>query len=192
VKIFIIVLLGIVSPHLSAETIKDCQELKAEQIRLTLIASNLANLNTTRTPDGGTYKPFKIISCANGNCITERIDTPILKYLPNHPDADKNGYVAYPLINQQLEYATFNMTALKLKLLASVNLCSAKMIADNGSPSFSIRYDVTQDTTAKEDVFNFNSHHQVVSWLREDLNGATSVVNFTAKGHVVSNSQSDQ
>ena len=30
---------------------------------------------------------------------------PILKYEPNHPDADKNGYVAYPNINPVIEMA---------------------------------------------------------------------------------------
>ncbi|MDK2820366.1 MAG: flagellar basal-body rod protein FlgC [Clostridia bacterium] len=91
--------------------------LTAERLRLDLIASNLANINTTRTPEGGPYKrkvpvfeeklqealgknptnaPGRGVKVAR---IVEDNTPPRLVYEPSHPDADANGYVAYPKIN---------------------------------------------------------------------------------------------
>lgn len=164
-----------------AKTAKNCDETKTEQIRLALIGSNLRNENTTRTPEGGVYRPFKIKSCSNGGCKTERTHSPILKYLPKHPDADQNGYVAYPNMDIKTEYATFNMTAAKLRLLGQEKNCIAKMI-DNGS-SVLLSY-LKNGSDVKEDIFNFDKSHQVVSWMRTDSKGKTTIVNFLSDGKV--------
>jgi flagellar basal-body rod protein FlgC len=172
-------LLGLlISISAFASTSKECQELKSEQIRLSLIGSNLANINSTRTPEGGPYRPYIVKSCANGGCDAKQEDrAPILKYLPGHPDANENGYVAFPNIDIKREYAAFNMTALKLKLLAVKSTCGAKVTIDNGSSSFALHYK-SMGSDVKEDIFNLNSQHQVVSWMREDFKGVATTSNF--------------
>lgn len=96
--------------------------LSAQRTRLNTISSNIANINTTRTPEGGPYqkknvvfqsmpdaKNFgEILGSADPKSKVERVQVvdiisdnkaPILKYEPNHPDANAEGYVAYPNIN---------------------------------------------------------------------------------------------
>ena len=95
--------------------------LTAQRLRMNLISSNLANINTTRTAQGGPYKRKDAVFAAHTDRqsfrnmlksqmtgkssevrVTGIIDDPgppQLKYDPQHPDADKNGYVAMPNIN---------------------------------------------------------------------------------------------
>jgi len=92
--------------------------LEAQRLRAETITSNLANAETTRTPDGGPWRrrdvvmvsqaqtsPFSAVfqteldSGQVGVGVQEiRIDQrePELRYMPGHPDADPNGYVAFP------------------------------------------------------------------------------------------------
>ena len=95
--------------------------MSAQRFRLNVIASNLANLQTTRTPEGGHYRRRDVVFAAKplvGNqtgslsvsgqaeplsvemvkVITDN-RPPIMKYQPEHPDADPQGYVAYPNVN---------------------------------------------------------------------------------------------
>ncbi len=100
--------------------------MAAQRMRLNTISSNLANINTTRTPEGGPYRRKDVVFEAmpdarnfgeifsstdpKGNMqrvqvvdvISDR-RAPILKYEPNHPDANAEGYVAYPNINTMEE-----------------------------------------------------------------------------------------
>ena len=96
--------------------------LTAQRTRLDVIAGNIANVDTTRTPEGGPFKrhlvvfasknefdarkfpflPMKIKTEMNqpgqGVRITEIMKDPSpprLKYDPGHPDANNEGYVAY-------------------------------------------------------------------------------------------------
>lgn len=81
-----------------------CQDLNVLYQRIALISSNIANVSTTRTAAGGPYLRQIANNCKNGFCdIIEDKTHPILKYEPNHPDANKNGYVAYPDINLKME-----------------------------------------------------------------------------------------
>jgi len=93
--------------------------LKAQSIRLNTISSNLANIETTSTPEGGPYKKKSVYfqstplsfkeqldAQVNGNLqgveVTKIIEdnTPAKKvYNPSHPDADENGYVEMPNIS---------------------------------------------------------------------------------------------
>lgn len=93
--------------------------LTAERLRLDLIANNLANINTTRTTRGGPYKRqipvflerlraekdagssrFSFQKAGvEVNFIWEDQQPPRLVYDPVHPDANAQGYVAYPNIN---------------------------------------------------------------------------------------------
>jgi flagellar basal-body rod protein FlgC len=95
--------------------------LSAQRLRMNLISNNLANINTTRTEEGGPFKRkdavFQAMPQENSfaNTLSERMQpeltevqvagivndgrAPILKYDPDHPDADAKGYVALPNIN---------------------------------------------------------------------------------------------
>ena len=87
------------SSKLSPEVDQFCQDLSVLSYRITTFSSNLANVNTSRTVEGGPYKRLIARNCKSGVCeIVADERNPILKYEPNHPDANKNGYVAYPLI----------------------------------------------------------------------------------------------
>lgn len=92
--------------------------MSAQRVRAELLVENLANSETTRTPDGGPYRrkdavfasspqvsPFASIfqsEMSNGVSVSEIVEDtrePERRYLPGHPDADKDGYVAFPRIN---------------------------------------------------------------------------------------------
>jgi flagellar basal-body rod protein FlgC len=96
--------------------------LTAERLRMDLISDNIANVNTTRTKEGGPYQrkvpvfmevldefinqDGKFISKPDGVKVL-RIqpdgNPPKLVYDPSHPDANADGYVAYPDINPVIE-----------------------------------------------------------------------------------------
>ena len=94
--------------------------LTAQRLRMDTIASNLANVETTRTPEGGPYKrkdvmftalPLNEFSTKLNNALTDQVrkvavtevvedqSPPTMVFNPNHPDANTEGYVAMPNIN---------------------------------------------------------------------------------------------
>lgn len=99
--------------------------MAAQRTRAELLVENLANAETTRTPEGGPYRrkdavfesttvgsPFASVlfqangsgedTSANGVTVADIVtDTrdPERRYLPGHPDADAEGYVAFPRMN---------------------------------------------------------------------------------------------
>ncbi|MFN7018700.1 MAG: flagellar basal body rod protein FlgC [Fimbriimonadales bacterium] len=84
--------------------------LSAERLRMDLIADNLANANTTRTPEGQPYRrkvavfqPIAPTPTMPGGVRVVQIvadnTPPRMVYEPGHPDADANGYVAYPNVD---------------------------------------------------------------------------------------------
>ncbi len=95
--------------------------MAAQRARAELLVQNLANADTTRTPEGGPYRrkdvvfqsqevasPFGSLFDAQINqrpvgvgiadVVTDNRE-PDRRYLPGHPDADKDGYVAFPRVN---------------------------------------------------------------------------------------------
>jgi flagellar basal-body rod protein FlgC len=94
--------------------------MSAQRARAEVLVENLANAETTRTPEGGPYRrkdlvfesstvdsPFASVfsselqslsGVAVSGVITD-MSEPERRYLPGHPDADKDGYVAFPKIN---------------------------------------------------------------------------------------------
>ena len=90
--------------------------MQAQRTRAELLVENLANAETTRTPDGGPYRRkdavfetslvsspfasmFQTEVQGEGVAVSEvTIDPtdPEKRYMPGHPDADKDGYVAFP------------------------------------------------------------------------------------------------
>jgi flagellar basal-body rod protein FlgC len=93
--------------------------LTAQRTRMDTISNNIANVNTTRTEEGGPYRRKMPVFASRlkeemGNInnqkqktgggveiseIRESSQQPKLRYKPNHPDADENGYVRMPNIN---------------------------------------------------------------------------------------------
>ena len=89
--------------------------MEAQRIRAELIAGNMANADTTRTPEGGPYRRrdavftsapvegsfAETMAAAGVRVASISVDTgdPERRYLPGHPDADKDGYVAFPKIH---------------------------------------------------------------------------------------------
>ncbi len=98
--------------------------LRAERQRLDIIASNLANANTTETAAGGPYKRRNVIFEARavrsdfGDTLIALADQPqgvevtnVIEdqtpprqvFDPGHPDANAEGYVLYPNVNPVTE-----------------------------------------------------------------------------------------
>lgn len=101
--------------------------MSANRKRIEAISSNIANANTTQTAEGGPYRRKQVVFTAEPSrdrfsdilegTIDENAqavyatevqssnDAPILKYEPTHPDANEDGYVAYPNVNVAREMA---------------------------------------------------------------------------------------
>jgi len=87
--------------------------LEAQKIRLNVIASNLSNINSTRTPEGGPYRRKDVIfisymydQISHGVDVYKIVEDqrPFrIVFEPGHPDADKDGYVRYPNVNPMEE-----------------------------------------------------------------------------------------
>lgn len=88
--------------------------MAAERLRAQLIASNIANVETTRTPQGGPFRRKDAVfesvlmsQTADGMPVTgvkiaqiqASTDPFITKFDPGHPDADAQGLVSYPNVN---------------------------------------------------------------------------------------------
>jgi flagellar basal-body rod protein FlgC len=95
--------------------------MAAQRSRAELLVENLANAETTRTPDGGPYRRKDAVfqSSEVGSSFADlfRVETdpqstgvavsdivvdqrdPEKRYIPGHPDADKDGYASFPRIN---------------------------------------------------------------------------------------------
>lgn len=107
--------------------------MSAQRTRINVVSSNIANAKTTHTAEGGPYKKqqvvFEDVLLANSTkkANTNDIETsnninsdislrgvgvksivqsdakPVMRYEPSHPDANEQGYVAYPDINPVVE-----------------------------------------------------------------------------------------
>lgn len=107
--------------------------MSAQRTRINVVSANIANAKTTHTVEGGPYKKqqvvFEDVLIASNNKKTNSNDIettnsinsdlslrgvgvksiiqsdakPVMKYDPTHPDANEQGYVAYPDINPVIE-----------------------------------------------------------------------------------------
>ena len=78
-----------------------------QQRFLETIASNIANAETTRVPEGGAYHRQVALAGADpasGEATTVVDPTPgRMVYDPGHPDANADGFVEYPNVDVQTE-----------------------------------------------------------------------------------------
>jgi len=126
--------------------------LSAERQRSEIITANMANAETTHTEAGGPYRRKEVVFQANGASsfrfalasagnsgaptpggvqISEVVDDPtppILRYEPGHPDANKDGYVAYPAINPVMEMVDLMGSVRAYQLNASAVAAAKQMI----------------------------------------------------------------
>jgi flagellar basal-body rod protein FlgC len=108
--------------------------MQAERVRAEVVATNMANAETTRTEFGGPYHRQHVVFAANqrdpsfldsllgptnqtfaspgdaepaGGVHIAQVFAdsapPLKRYDPGHPDAESDGYVAYPDINPLTE-----------------------------------------------------------------------------------------
>lgn len=95
--------------------------MAAQRMRASLLVENIANSETTRTPDGGPYRRKDVVFSSSdvgssfGSVLNDQMGEsltgvkiagisvdnrdPEKRYLPGHPDADANGYVSMPRVN---------------------------------------------------------------------------------------------
>ena len=122
--------------------------LKANTIRLNTISSNLANVETTSTPEGGPYKKKSVYFESKPVSFKEQLDnnlrnatqgvevTKILEdqdppqkvYNPSHPDADGEGYVEMPNVSVLKEMVDM-MSATRSYQANATTIKSAKRMA---------------------------------------------------------------
>jgi len=122
--------------------------LKAQRVRMNAISSNLANIETTRTPDGGPYRKREVVFQSTTQGFADTLDArlrdatqgvkvshiqassapPRMVYEPAHPDADEQGMVAMP--NVDLMEETADMMSASRAYEANVTVVkSAKRMA---------------------------------------------------------------
>jgi flagellar basal-body rod protein FlgC len=101
--------------------------MAAQRARTDVLVENLANAETTRTPDGGPYRRKDVVfrTAESGSAFSSFLATemdvfsrrdplqtgvevsetilddrePERRFIPGHPDADAQGYVAFPHVN---------------------------------------------------------------------------------------------
>jgi flagellar basal-body rod protein FlgC len=96
--------------------------MAAQRARAALLVENIANSETTRTPEGGPYRRKDAIFTSDdlGSAFGSELEAqlggdqltgvkvagitvdqsaPEKRYLPGHPDADADGYVSMPKVN---------------------------------------------------------------------------------------------
>ncbi|BDI30919.1 flagellar basal-body rod protein FlgC [Capsulimonas corticalis] len=103
--------------------------MTAERLRMDVIADNLANVNTTRTPNGSPYRRQQVLFSSGTNSFQDTLagfsgggdgtpattkgvqvqaiipdQSPFKRvYQPGHPDADAQGYVNMPNVDTVTE-----------------------------------------------------------------------------------------
>ena len=98
--------------------------LDAQRERLNIISSNLANVDSTQTPEGGPYRRRDVVfttspaqgsfatALAQENSSLKQVKVSQIVYdqrpfkevfEPSHPDANAEGYVRYPNVNAMEE-----------------------------------------------------------------------------------------
>ena len=127
--------------------------LAAQRFRINILSTNIANSQTTRTPEGGPYRRRDVVFGAlpaqrsfeeelrahvtpdtplHAKVLGVVIDQrpPILKYDPSHPDSNEEGYVAFPNVNPMEEM---------VNLMLASRSYEANVAAFNATKSMAIK-----------------------------------------------------
>ena len=126
--------------------------MQAERQRAEVIAANMANAETTHTEAGGPFHRREVVfssaqapsfqAVLNGTSeihgaargtvsVSNVVDDPappVLRYEPGHPDANQDGYVAYPAINPAVEMVDMMSAVRAYQMNASAITASKQMI----------------------------------------------------------------
>jgi flagellar basal-body rod protein FlgC len=124
--------------------------MSAERWRAEVVTANMANAETTRTPQGGAYRrqlvvfrahslprfPMQLAGLHRGGASegvqVDRVigdATPLpRRYEPGHPDADGTGYVIYPNVNPVMEMADLLSAVRAYQLNAAAVQAAKNMI----------------------------------------------------------------
>lgn len=122
--------------------------MRAQSQRLDTISSNLANIETTSTPEGGPYKKKSVYFQSTPLSFQNQLDSSLRQstqgvkvtkiiedqrpprkiYDPAHPDADGEGYVAMPNVNHMEEMVDMMSATRSYQANATV-IKSAKRMA---------------------------------------------------------------
>jgi flagellar basal-body rod protein FlgC len=129
--------------------------LVAERLRAEIVSANLANAETTRTDGQGPYQRMHVVFGARAsqafphpgsfgmmlasfadmhaedvrvvNVVADQTP-PVKRFEPGHPDADAQGYVAYPAINPAEEMINLMGAARAYEINASAVTSTKNMI----------------------------------------------------------------
>lgn len=128
--------------------------LTAQRLRMDIVTKNIANVNTTRTPDGTPYRRqvvefktkddnrsfseylrktsrnFKNSTGVEVSSIKNDSSPYKRMYEPGHPDADENGYVLMPNIDIATEMAN---------MISSTRAYEANITALNGTKGMALK-----------------------------------------------------
>lgn len=124
--------------------------MSAQRMRMNILSTNLANAQTTRTPEGGPYRRQDVVFEAkplgdpftdfldqtmltklqkvNVNNIHKDLKDPKMVFNPSHVDANKDGYVAMPNIQVMSEMVNM-MTATRAYEANATALDESKQMA---------------------------------------------------------------
>ena len=123
--------------------------LAAERFRAEVVSANMANSETTRTPQGGAYRRQLVVFRGRpvprfsllmarlthspqpgvqvDRVLTDTTPMP-RRYEPGHPDADPSGYVTYPNVNPVMEMTDLLSAVRAYQLNASAVQAAKNMI----------------------------------------------------------------
>jgi flagellar basal-body rod protein FlgC len=126
--------------------------LSAERWRAEVVSSNMANAETTRTPQGGAYRrqlvvfharpmprfPMLLAGMRTPPSEAVRVDRVVpdasplpRRYEPGHPDADGAGYVSYPNINPVMEMTDLLSAVRSYQLNAAAVQATKSMLQES-------------------------------------------------------------
>ncbi len=126
--------------------------LTAERQRAEVVAANMANAETTSTPEGGPYRRKLVVFEAQhadnfprmlnaglhrqsaGVRVQQVVADPsrsVMRYEPAHPDADRQGFVAYPNINPETEMVDLMSAVRAYQLNSQAVQATKQMISDS-------------------------------------------------------------
>lgn len=126
----------------------------AQRQRAEVVAANLANAETTRTDEGGPYRRKQVVfgsrvpqfryalasqqpagaSSLRGVEVRAVVDDPtpsIVRYQPGHPDADAQGFVAYPNVNPVTEMVDLMSASRSYEANAAAITAAKQMISQS-------------------------------------------------------------